>query len=246
MDVGVRLAAALLLATPACSSFGTSPSNPSDASGGIHDAGTETIDAESALDVDIAARWAFDEGSGSATKDAVGRNDGNLVGSVTWVAGHAGAALGFTDSAYVDVPLGPSLAVAQTMTFAAWVNFDDVSGYNYVYAHGYTFTVRLNGGRPQFLGSARWAIGAYTFVTGQWHHLTITFDRGVVVFYIDGLPIPISEGTFVPGDAIEDIWLGTVKIGAEVEVSEGAHGMLDDVRLWRRVLTPAEIASLVD
>ena len=59
-------------------------------------------------------------GEGNA-QDAVGSNNGNLVGNVGFVPGVSGQAFNFDGTDYVDIPDNASLAPSSQITVAAWI-----------------------------------------------------------------------------------------------------------------------------
>ncbi|NXK95299.1 GPR98 protein, partial [Formicarius rufipectus] len=75
-----------------------------------------------------------------------------------------------------------------------------------------------------------------------WIHLLITLDESIIEFYMDGIPIP--EGIkSLKGEAIAD-GPGIVRIGAGISGSSRYTGLMQDVRLYERKLTEAEIYEL--
>ena len=73
-------------------------------------------------DEGLVAYWSFDEGTGSVAYDAVGNQDGQFVGSPTWISpGKVGAgALDVDVSNYVNC--GTGVTTAPDMTVAFWMN----------------------------------------------------------------------------------------------------------------------------
>ena len=69
----------------------------------------------------------------------------------------------------------------------------------------------------------------------QWHNVTITFTDSLINLYFNGT-LKVSEPSYIQftdWDKIHTSYLFQMM-----------HGAFDDVGLWRRVLTPAEIMSL--
>ena len=79
------------------------------------------------------------------------------------------------------------------------------------------------------------------FGTGNWHHIVITYDssdRGMEI-YIDGS----SEGTATKGDTFATSAYET-RIGEQPDGNRDFKGYIDEVGIWTRVLTSAEVTSL--
>jgi len=86
---------------------------------------------------------------------------------------------------------------------------------------------------------------------GQWHHVAGVFDNGTLTIYIDAGPEAPAFGgpTFGTGTTR----YGFLGIGSEATEFNGRpnatgyfDGHLDEVRIYDRALTPAEIAYLAD
>ncbi|XP_030367415.1 adhesion G-protein coupled receptor V1 [Strigops habroptila] len=75
-----------------------------------------------------------------------------------------------------------------------------------------------------------------------WLHLLITLDESIIEFYMDGIPI-LGGMKSLKGEAIAD-GPGTVRIGAGINGSSRYRGLMQDVRLYERKLTRAEIYEL--
>ncbi len=159
---------------------------------------------------------------------------------------------------YVDVPLEPPLDVNH-FTLSAWVRYtgveNDATGGRWEVlekAASYWVNIRTNGlvrvggffggcegpGVWQFLDSAE-PVGP-----GVWTHVTGTYDGQTLSVYLDGelsSSRAVSGTTCISGEPLA--------IGAKNNPSKGLleafwDGRLDDVRIYDRALTPAEITDL--
>ncbi|NWV35380.1 GPR98 protein, partial [Grantiella picta] len=75
-----------------------------------------------------------------------------------------------------------------------------------------------------------------------WVHLLITLDESIIEFYMDGIPA-LGGIKSLKGEAIAD-GPGVVRIGAGINGSSRYTGLMQDVRLYERKLTQAEIYEL--
>lgn len=78
---------------------------------------------------------------------------------------------------------------------------------------------------------------------GNWHHLAVTDDNGVVRFYIDGV---LDAAT--PSYTRPTMTLDTLSIGGIKRLSGTLAfftGMVDDVGVWNRILTASEIQTVM-
>ena len=74
-------------------------------------------------------------------------------------------------------------------------------------------------------------------VSSAWHHFAFTYDNGTATLYVDGSSV-LSASTTI------DTQGTTFNIGAGVNTETGMRGYIAAVRIYNRVLTPAEIAAL--
>ncbi|XP_020439752.2 adhesion G-protein coupled receptor V1 isoform X12 [Corvus cornix cornix] len=75
-----------------------------------------------------------------------------------------------------------------------------------------------------------------------WIHVLITLDESIIEFYMDGISVPGGIKS-LKGEAIAD-GPGIVRIGAGINGNSRYMGLMQDVRLYERKLTQAEIYEL--
>ncbi|XP_036619299.1 adhesion G-protein coupled receptor V1 [Trichosurus vulpecula] len=75
-----------------------------------------------------------------------------------------------------------------------------------------------------------------------WLHLLIILDDSIIEFYLDGNPMPRGLKS-LKGEAIAD-GPGIMRVGAGMNGSDKFTGLMQDVRLYERKLTPEEIYEL--
>lgn len=202
----------------------------------------------SALDTDpnLVSYWALD---GDAN-DSVGDNHGMLVGDPTWVSDfYRGWCLDFDgDEDYVDVGDDPSLTFSAEITVACWIKvhkFDRnwnaivVKGDDWVLARtrddervAFLCLGLVGGGWPEvYSGDVN---------DGDWHHIAGAYDGSMLFMYQDGSRVD----TKALHGSINRNW-SRVLIGENGQASKRYwNGLIDDVRLYNRSLSAAEIATL--
>ncbi len=81
---------------------------------------------------------------------------------------------------------------------------------------------------------------ANLWAPGTWHHICVTYDGTRARLYADG-------GLFAEGPRNWNLVLSRARIGRSVDdAAEYWDGMVDDVRLYDRVLSPGEISVLYE
>ena len=196
----------------------------------------------------LVASYSFDEGAGTTLGDQSGNGKAGAIVGATWTAGRYGSALSFNgSSSRVDLPaLGTFYK--NGFTLEAWVNksgtdkdvgilgtwdwpqnggpmlwVDHLAGHHYV-----TF----NGGLANYLDSGQ------APVSGQWQYLSATYDGTTARYYIDGTQVATRTFTGNVGDS--NVW----RIGAYGANPFGFFkGAIDDVRIYNRGLTAAEVQA---
>ena len=76
-----------------------------------------------------------------------------------------------------------------------------------------------------------------TYCDGNWHHLAVTFDGNTMYLYLDGVQKNTTSTTLNTGT-------GALNIGRSVSAGYYFSGTLDDIRVYNRALSAAEVQSL--
>jgi hypothetical protein len=206
----------------------------------------------------LQARLPFDESSGTSAADATGHGwNGTLVNGPTWVAGHDGNAVSLNGSAsqYVSLPAGVVSGLTRC-SLAAWVKLNASSNWARIFDFGtgnsnYLFLAPMGAGNlMRFAITTTGGAGEQrldsngTLPVGGWHHVAVTLGDGIGVLYLDGAPVATNQAmTLTPADLgnTTQNWLGRSQYPADPYL----NGAVDDFRIYRGVLSPAEVASLV-
>jgi hypothetical protein len=196
----------------------------------------------------LVAAYGFDEGSGTTVADLSGHNHpGTLSGPAWSTAGHAGGALSFDGvNDYVTVADQAELRLTSAMTLEAWVRpsalgstwrtvlFKEQAGHM-----TYALYANTDTGRPTaqaYVGGERDARGATALAVGAWTHLAATYDGTTVRLFVNGVQAAAKAASGPMATSTRPL-----KIGGNAVFGEWFTGLIDDVRVYNRALTAAEI-----
>lgn len=186
-------------------------------------------------------------------------NDGWAEGA-QWIpkGGYTGGAYRFSITNVDDrivVPDSDTLG-AQYVTLSAWVLSSRVSGLpgkilDKDRRKGYSLGLgqKNNSNRGLLEFSISWDTGALSsrgVCDGRWHHVAGTYDGQICRLYVDGAMV-MQRSTPVPGPIPRNHW--DLCIGNSVVEYEGGtfssfDGLIDEVRVYNRALSAAEIQAL--
>ncbi len=215
------------------------------------------------------AWWKLDEGTGTSTADASGNgNSGTLVDSPAWVAGRVGpAALSLPGTtSYVRVTNSGNLNnLYQTgMTVTAWINpaaaggggrgriidFDNNTG-GWFFCMYTSSTIQFLA--DEFANNAAYRISTAGITLNSWQHVAATWDGSAsgshIQLYINGVAaVSTDASTMQDGTGAEsgDVGVPFYIGNRQVDTARGFNGSIDDVRVYNRVLSLAEIQALSD
>jgi hypothetical protein len=196
----------------------------------------------------LAAAYAMDEGSGTSLPDRSGNNNtGTLINGPTWTTGKNGGALQFDGSNdRVRVNDSTSLDLTTAATFEAWV-YPTVSpvGWRTIMqkeADAYFFSASsFSGNRPAAGGTLNGACcpqvaGTSTLPVNTWTHVAATYEGAQLRLYVNGAQVASA-----PANGSFEVNGNPLWIGGNAVYGEHFQGKLDDLRIYNRALTPAEI-----
>lgn len=198
--------------------------------------------------------WALDEASGLSILDGSGYgNNGNISGGVQWVQGVSGSALRFDGSTgAVSINGAASLDLSAALTVSAWVRPERVATQTVLKkatnsaVDGYEIAIALDG-RPFFRVNQTTsgntfrvdAPSAASTDGSTWVHLVGTFDGDRLRLYVDGQEVGSIAGPAAV--ALNDLPL---MIGHQPGGGHPLQGTVDDVRVYDRALSTAEVNAL--
>ena len=211
-------------------------------------------------DPSIVGVWLFDDGSGTTVADSSGDNDGTINGDFTWDTGKFGGAIVAAGGGDITVPPSDSLnSVADALTIAAWFRVDADSDTGIRRQNAYlledqsdtepvpnAFSFRIwtdQGLSPGFYGQTE-------LTQGQWYHIAGTYDGTNVEMYVDGEPESAKGALSDAGADWTPEWGGAVGTpGDSLQLkyaSESLTGAIDEIVLFNRALSEAEVKALMN
>jgi hypothetical protein len=201
----------------------------------------------------LVAHYAFDN-SNNPGEDSAGGNDGILVGGPTPVAGQIRSALSFDNvDDYVVVSNSPTFGVTADITLAAWVKRENLSQYAAILAktdgaNFWDFDWYFDDGssRLTFYSDSTTPTSVTStaeVLDTEWHHVAVTRNGDTITFYINGVDAGSAAMSGGFGNNPVSIRIGTD--GPAWSSGSMFGGSIDDVRIYNRALSAAEIQMLV-
>ena len=205
---------------------------------------------------DAVGIWLFDEGQGDTVKDMSGNgNDGKLVGGGEWVDGKFGKAIKFNGANQcVEVPDSDSLDIEDEVTILCWFWWEGAGDAWQTFVskgpmsgtwENWAYFINSGGRFTHFVinpnGQRIWTNSPNnSFEPQKWHFTAGVYDGKSVKLYIDGKLVtnrPLS-GKLVPNDF-------PLRIGHREGSTHWWNGVLDEVAVFRRALSEAEINEIM-
>lgn len=195
---------------------------------------------------DLVAHWKLDESSGTTAADSAGSNHGTLVGSPTWTTGRIGGALDFNG---VDNRVVFNQGYSSVNYFISfWINPRAVNKWTYLFDHD------PNNSKAVIIGFQSGNINYYdgSYPTGNpsdtqipitennWQHIVMGTDGINIYGYKNGVNIVNIVGHW---DSLPYVHSQFI-IGSRIYNDYFFDGLLDDVRIYNRALSAAEVEQI--
>jgi len=186
----------------------------------------------------MVAWWPGDD----TTLDIVGEDTGTWVGTAAYTAGEVADAFSLNGSSYVQAPSTAAVSPTVAITIDAWILPQATSSSRIVdkitagAGDGYLLDV-LGSQLRLIIGSA--AIQAGTISAGTRYHVAGTYDGATLTVYIDGTSVgSVSNSGAIPTNSLP------VRIGADQTGANAFTGWIDEVEIYNRALSGAEIQAI--
>ncbi|MDO8619660.1 MAG: DUF2341 domain-containing protein [Candidatus Daviesbacteria bacterium] len=196
--------------------------------------------------------WKMDESSGNAADSSGNSNTGtwNGTGASHYSAGKFGNGGGFngTDD-YATGTLSSSLQPTR-ITISLWWQAQSTGSNQYIIDtngdnsnYGYTIQTNANitGYYVTLGGVASDQLTNYTFTAGNWYHFIATYDGSSIITYINGARQSSFSISSSPNITYSG---GAFNIGRNNNNSYFIKGILDEIRVYNRALSPKEVSDL--
>jgi hypothetical protein len=198
----------------------------------------------------LVAAYGFNAASGTTAADSSGNgNTGMISGATSSATGKFGRALSFDGiNDIVNVADSTSLDLTAGMTLEAWVR-PNATGWRTVLLKerpsglAYALYGSTDNNRPST--EARTSVtfesrGPAALPAATWSHLAATYDGATLRLYVNGVQV-----SSVPRSGVSSLEVGTgaLRIGGNTVWGEYFGGLIDEVRIYNRALSAAEIAT---
>lgn len=204
--------------------------------------------------------WKLNEGTGTTTADSVGSATGTLVNSPTWTNGMQSNGLYFasnTTMPYVSATLDAGIMrtgyETSNWTISCWFRTDqwpmrtsECYLWGRVGTHG-GLNVYSNAGltyiqfRYRLLSTSSNIDYQLNFLDNRWYHAVVTHSNRTAMLYINGSKV--GQTTIGSSDQYYG-YSSTFYLGWINNTAYGYTGALDEIKIWNRALTAADIAFM--
>jgi len=208
--------------------------------------------------------WKLDEEPDSNVTDYAGYDNNGVIETlytnVFWAdAGHDGNALRF-DGGRVLVPDANALKPKYELTVCAWIKYSDKQDNSRIVVKGAdnretfgleideddecTFLVR-DGNYPDAEDYNKYDVNSHALEQGAWNHLAGTYDGDTVKCYINGELAATNNDVNIGAIVFLSQNTADLAIGNRSDSKNRPfEGLIDDVRVYDRALSAAEIAYI--
>jgi hypothetical protein len=195
----------------------------------------------------LVAAYNFNQNS-TTVPDVSGTGNNGTVSGATWTTlGRFAGAFSFDGvNDRIDIGDSATLDLTGAFTLEAWVYPTATSGWRTVIlkeqTNGLTYALyaRENTARPSGWvntgGVDQSVAGATALPLNTWTHLVTTFDGSALRLYVNGILVQTSAAS---GAAA--VSTGALRIGGNAIWGEYFKGRIDEVRVYNRALSPAEV-----
>jgi len=192
-------------------------------------------------DPTLVAHWALDETGGLIAYDSVAGNHGFVVGEPVWqpAEGQVNGALcfdGVNDYVRTDPVLDPSDG---PFSILAWIQggapgqvvVSQLDGTSWLLADPSTGNLMTDKGSGR---QDRPLLSQTSITDGAWHRVGLVWDGVNRTLYVDD--VPVAEDT--PAGLVGSGGGLHIACGSQKELASFWSGLIDDVRIYNRVVTP--------
>lgn len=210
-------------------------------------------------DPDLIAWWSFDDATQSIAPDQSSNHLNAINKGAVLVEGKIGKALEFDGKSVLQVDYQPILdSFPKGITVMAWMKKDSASYWNTILSR------EIGNGWSEYMGLAVHQNHALFSIdpdgtnyknvkdetliqTGTWYHLAGTFDNDTFTLYINGKLIKSENCKFsLQFQDKNPLLIGGNSNNQNQSLVDCFKGTIDEVRIYKRALTLAEINQLMN
>ncbi|WP_211370402.1 LamG domain-containing protein, partial [Nonomuraea turkmeniaca] len=195
----------------------------------------------------LVAAYGMNAGTGTTVADSSGTGNNGTATSATWAVGKYGQALSFNGtSSWVTVADSSSLRLTSGMTLEAWVRPASVSGWRTVlmkeFGADLAYALMGSGGSGPgafiFTSSGANAQAVSDLPVNTWSHVAATYDGSTLRMFVNGTQVATNP-------TVGSLRTGTspLRIGGNSGSGEYFSGLIDEVRIYNKALTAAQITT---
>jgi len=197
----------------------------------------------------LVAAYGFEEGSGTRVLDASGYANAGALTNTAWsTAGRFGKALTFNGNGWITINDAASLNLSNALTLEAWVyptaaltRWTDILMKEKAGGTSYYLTAGSPSGTPATgvdIGAERILRGSSPLPLNTWSHVAASYDGSTLRLYVNGVLVASTPqaGSIDPAP-------GPLRIGGNSVWGEYFTGRIDEVRIYSRALSAAEIQA---
>jgi hypothetical protein len=198
----------------------------------------------------LVAAYSFNEGTGSTFGDSSGAGNSGSIFEAAWAtAGKYGNALSFDGANdYATIADAASLDLTTALTMEAWVRPTSSTSWRTILLkeYGGDLAYSLYGAsgtnRPSGWifanGGTRSSIGTAALALNTWAHVAATYDGAQLKLYVNGALVTTQAYSgAIPATS------NPLKIGGNAVWGEFFAGQIDEVRVYNKALTLAQIQT---
>ncbi len=212
---------------------------------------TLAVNPENQGDPDLVGLWHMDGDWGDSSGN---NNNGAPINgpafSTDMRVGTQSASLNGSSS-FIQVADNASLDLASTMTLEAWIKPNDIGNYRQIISkfgsagnYAYQFGLAPSGNlRVDISGNGTAYDNLITttapILVNAWNHVAATFNAGILNLYVNGTQAVQTKTSTITALKVSTI---PFNIGRDPSGVQYFNGLIDEVAIYKRVLTAEEIA----
>ena len=195
----------------------------------------------------LVAWWTFDEGSGAMAKDSSQFGNDATISGASWIDGKFGKALSFDGvDDYVSIADSSSLDLTSEGTVTFWFMPKELGRLQHLIAKSGAYDVYLNSNNRIYVRKTSLPnenaysnsltvdnLNEWLFIAGVFDHAT----SNKVKIFVNGIPIGEADLNNDLQSSANNLAIGAWSSGT----ADFTNGVLDEVRIYNRVLSESEI-----